>query len=223
MLSGLLPILALLSPQPYPTPLIYSIFVVTYLVRRRAARIPEPDARASAWPFGLAIVGGGLQLESLAWTTNFLNCAPQPSLMHPQLLPDLALGLAFYGGWAIAWVVLLRYFSFNLPQIFCAQGAFGVLIEQRGAIFLGGLAVMPFGLLLWTYVFLVYGSVVGIAYLLFGERLRATAGGARWWRYPLAWLLIAVLALALVGVWEALLSAGGLLPAARAICRFPLL
>ena len=48
----------------------------------------------------------------------------------------------------------------KMRQIFCAQGAFGVLIEQRGAIFLGGLAIMPFGLVLWIYVFLVYGSVV---------------------------------------------------------------
>ena len=152
VLSGLLPILALLNPQPDPTPLIYSIFVLTYVIRRRSASISE-EARASTWSFGLAIVGYG----------NFVKCAPQPALMHPQLLPDLALGIAFYGGWAIAWVVLLRYFSFSLRQVFCAQGAFGVLIEQRGAIFLSGLAVMPFGLVLWTYVFLVYGSVVGIA------------------------------------------------------------
>jgi hypothetical protein len=222
VLSGLLPILALLNSQPDPTPLIYSIFVLTYVIRRRGASDPE-DVHGSAWPFGLAIVGCGLLLEGLSWTTNFVKCAPQPALMHPQLLPDLALGLAFYGGWAIAWVVLLRYFSFSLPQVFCAQGAFGVLIEQRGAIFLGGLAVMPFGLVLWTYVFLVYGSVVGIAYLLFGERLRVVAGGARWWRYPLAWLLIAVLALALVGTWQALLHAAGMLPEPRAICGFPLI
>jgi hypothetical protein len=222
VLSGLLPILALLNPQPDPTPLIYSIFVLTYVIRRRSASVSE-EACASTWSFGLAIVGCGLLLESLSWTTNFVKCAPQPALMHPQLLPDLALGIAFYSGWAIAWVVLLRYFSFSLRQVFCAQGAFGVLIEQRGAIFLGGLAVMPFGLVLWAYVFLVYGSVVGIAYLLFGERLRTVAGRDRWWRYPLAWLLITVLTLALVGVWQALLRVAGLLPEPRAICRFPLL
>ncbi|HEU5103233.1 MAG TPA: hypothetical protein VFU22_29635 [Roseiflexaceae bacterium] len=221
LLSGLLPILALLSPQPDPTPLIYSLFVLTYIIRRRSAGGTE-EARTSAWSFGLAIVGCGLLLESLSWANNFVKCAPQPALMHPQLLPDLALGIAFYGGWAIAWVLLLRRFWFSLPQLFCAQGAFGVLIEQRGAIFLGGLAMMPFGLVLWTYVFLVYGSVVGIAYLLFGERLCAETGAARWWRYPLAWLLITVLALAFVAVWQALLRAAGLLPDPRAICGFPL-
>jgi hypothetical protein len=221
-LSGLLPTLPLLNPQPDPTLLIYSLFVLTYFIRRRGARFEAQAARGSAWPFGLAIVGAGLLVECLAWTSNFVKCAPQPALMHPQLLPDLALGVAFYGGWAIAWVVLLRYFSFSLRQVFCAQGAFGVLIEQRGAIFLGGLATMPLGLALWAYVFLVYGSVVGIAYLLFGERLRGLSERNRWWKYPLAWLAIALLALALVGAWQAVLHGAGLLPEPRPICGFPL-
>jgi hypothetical protein len=221
-LSGLIPLLPLLNPQPDPTLLIYSLFVLMYLISRAGAGARQPDTHAATWPFGLAIVGAGLLLECLAWSSNFLKCAPQPALMHPQLLPDLALGLAFYGGWAIAWLVLLRYFSFSLRQVFCTQAAFGVLVEQRGAIFLGGLVTMPLGLALWLYVFVVYGSIAGIAYLLFGERLRDEARRDRWWKYPLAWLLIAVLSLTLVGLWHVLLQGAGLIPEPRAICSFPL-
>jgi hypothetical protein len=221
-LSGLIPLLPLLNPQPDPTLLIYTLFVLTYFITDGGAGARYQDIRAATWSFGLAVVGAGLLLECLAWSSNFLKCNPQPALMHPQLLPDLALGLAFYGGWAIAWLVMLRYFSFSLRQVFCTQAAFGVLIEQRGAIFLGGLVTMPLGLALWLYVFVVYGSIAGIAYLLFGGPLFDETRRDRWWKYPLAWLLIAVCSLILVALWHILLQGAGLIPEPRAICSFPL-
>ena len=73
-LSGLLPILPLLNPQPDPTLLIYSLFVLTYFIRRRGAGFEAQAARGAAWRFGLAVVGAGLLVECLAWASNFVKC-----------------------------------------------------------------------------------------------------------------------------------------------------
>ncbi len=84
--------------------------------------------------------------------------------------------------------------------MFIIQGVYGVFLEQQGAVFLKGLDVMPLGLVLWLYVFVVYGSAAGLAYLPFEadfapRRRRACSR----WKLPSA-LLIQFLATAVVAI-----------------------
>jgi hypothetical protein len=216
-LSGAFALLALFGSPPDPTPLIYVAFVALWLLRP-ALMLPPANPRPAR--FAVALVAAGLALEMLAWLSNFLKCSPQPAMMHPQLAPDLLLGLAFYGAWAAAWLLLLRRYSFTPAQMFVTQGIFGVLVEQQGGIFIAGLATMPLGLLLWLYVFAVYGSGAGIAALVAGVPGPGARGGR--WRFPLALLLIAVIAWPTLLAWSGLAQGVGLLPAHAPICERPL-
>jgi hypothetical protein len=219
-LSGLIPLLALLNPEPDPVLLIYSAFVALRLLR------PPPEPATAAAPpralhFALLMVAAGFCLELLSWLGNFLACRPAPALLHPQLVPDLSLALGFYGSWAAAWLILLRHFRFGLGQIFVTQGLYGVMLEQQGAVFLHGLVTLPLGLLLWLYVFAAYGATAGIAVLLTGQ-VPGRGERSSWYRYPLALLLTVALSLLITGLWSGLLGATQLLPPPMPICERPL-
>jgi hypothetical protein len=88
-------------------------------------------------------------------------------LLHPQLIPDLILGLGFYGGWALAWLIAFRWFRFTLLEVFLATGLLGIGFEQLGAVFL--VMARTFmgnplqSLIIGAYVFVVYGSAAGLA------------------------------------------------------------
>ncbi|MBC8159742.1 MAG: hypothetical protein H7Z42_00865 [Roseiflexaceae bacterium] len=218
--SGFIPLLALLSATPDPTLLIYSLFVLLYLLRPRPA--PLAYTRGTMLRFGLAIIGCGLLVELLSWTNNFIECAPEPALLHPQLAPDLLLALGFYGAWGLAWLLGLRFFRFDLRQMFITQGLFGILIEQRGGILIAGLLSLPLGIVLWLYVFLVYGSAMGLAAILAGIPEHAQARAGSWWKYVLVWIAVLVSSLVFTGLWGALLNPLGLVPAPQPICTNPL-
>lgn len=217
-LSGLIPLLGLLGPEPDPTLLIYSLFVLLVFLRPVPEAVPTRGWHAR---FVLAVLGFGLLLESLSWTSNFVKCEPDPALLHPQLIPDLTLALGFYGAWALAWLILLRFFAFRPGQLFYTQGAFGVLIEQNGMVFLTGLLTLPLGLVFWLYLFVVYGAVIGCATRIAG--LPDSAGKRnRWWKYPLAWLAVLLLSLTVFALWHALLQGSGIIPSPQPICIRPL-
>ena len=118
-------------------------------------------------------------------------------------------------------------YRYSLADVFVVQGIYGVFIEQQGAVFLQGLRSLPVGLLLWVYVFLVYGSAMGLAYLPVAHPMASPErrrGGAR-----LA-LAVAARAAGLRGtilaslVWMALLHVLGVaIPARRPIWEAPLL
>jgi hypothetical protein len=216
-LSGAIALLALFGSSPDPTPLIYAAFVALWFAR---PLLPRTHGRPSPARFAIALIGSGLALEVLAWLSNFLKCSPAPAMMHPQLAPDLLLGLGFYGAWAAAWLLLLRRYTFTAGQLFVTQGIFGVLVEQQGAIFVAGLATLPAGLLLWLYVFAVYGSVAGIAALIAGVPGDGARAGR--WRFPLALLLMAVIAWPVLLLWSGMAQGVGLLPAHAPICERPL-
>jgi hypothetical protein len=218
--SGLLPLLLLLEDQPDPTLLIYSGFTLLVLasplLRRVVCAIPLP----SALLFGGLIVGAGWALELLAWLNNVLRCHPDPPLLHPQLFPDLIAAVGFYGSWGVAWALLLRRYHFTLPQIFFTQGAYGILIEQQGAIFLQGLVTMPLGLLIWLYALLVYGAIIGSAYCLVGPRFEQRSELRDHWRkYPIALVSILLTTLVVSGVWFLLTFL--FLPEPGPICERP--
>jgi len=222
-LSALLPLPGLLA-APHDTMLpIYTIFVAAVFLRRRletaAARVRLPRGLA----FGLLVLASGLLTETLAWLSNYLSRAAEPALFHPQLAYDLLLSPVVYGGWALAWPLLMRRWRFSLAEVFVIQGLYGILLEQDGAIFRQGLATMPLGIFLWVYVFLVYGSAIGLAYLPF-ERPYGDEDRKRGWiRLPIA--LGATLLATVVSslAWMGLLGLLGVsVPPPRPIVEAPL-
>ena len=222
-MSALLPLPGLLSSPPDTMLPIYSLFVVAVFARRpieaaaERLRIPRPIA------FALLVLASGLLAETLAWTSSYLARDPEPALLHPQLAYDLLLSPVVYGGWALAWPIVMRRWQFTLAEVFTVQGVYGILLEQQGAVLRQGLASLPWGVILWAYVFLVYGSAIGLAYLPFERNYAVEARPRGWTRLPIA--LGALLLMTIVSslVWAGLLHMLGVpIPASKPIWEAPL-
>lgn len=165
----------------------------------------------------------GFVTEILAWLGNYLARSEQPALLHPQLFFDLLLSPGIYAAWAVGWIVLTRRWRFSVAQVFVVQGIYGVFVEQQGAVFLKGLEAMPAGLLLFLYVFVVYGSAAGLGFLPFeGELASARAGDSRW-KVPAA-LAAQFVATAVVAIaWGLLVAGSGIdIPEPKPIWEAPL-
>lgn len=214
--SGAVPLLALCGAPPDPMLLIYSVFVGAWVLRRRVSIFPSGRFAVGrllgpVWlRYFVLMVLVGFLTETLAWAGNYLARAEQPALLHPQLLYDLLLSPGIYAAWAIGWIVLTRRWRFSLTDVFIIQGVYGVFIEQQGAVFLKGLAVMPLGLVLWLYVFVVYGSAAGLAYLPFEQDLAPLQARMSRWKVPAALVVqFAMTAVVAIG-WTLFLGALGI-------------
>ena len=222
-LSALLPLPGLLA-APHDTMLpIYTLFVAAVFLRRpleaAAGRVRLPRG----WAFGLLVLASGLLTETLAWLSSYLSRAPEPALLHPQLAYDLLLSPVVYGGWALAWPLLMRRWRFSLAEVFVIQGLYGILLEQDGLILRQGLASMPWGLVLWAYVFLVYGSAIGLAYLPFEKHYASGDRRRDWARLPIALGATLVATVVASLSWMAVLSLLGVsIPPPRPIVEAPL-
>jgi hypothetical protein len=226
LVSGLVPLLGLLGHPPDPMLLIYTVFVLACLGRSHLAvladKLPGPATLRVLVSFWLS----GSLTETLAWLNNWLKAAPEPALLHPQLLADLLIGLGFYGGWAVAWLIACRRFRFTLAETFVITGLQGIFFEQLGGVFLAMIKVFPANplqaVLFGGYVFLVHGSAAGVALapvLHQMERREASRSGARF-----AVVVVLMVGLAFLGCW--LIGAGSLLagglPPKRSIIDHPL-
>lgn len=222
LISGLVPLLGLFSPTPDLVPLVYSVFVVTYfLAPIRKLFVWIPLNKSLKFATVTLITSLGL-LELPSWIGEFLNCSPNPALLHPQLIPDLLLGVFFYLGWPLAWILVFKKYHFNVGEIFTTQGLFGVFIEQQGAIFLQGLTSFPVGLIWWVYVFVVYGSTMAIGFLLgWGETKDSRSSGKL--KYILALALITVFTLGFSILGSVILYSVGFISDPKPICQFPLI
>jgi hypothetical protein len=226
VVTGLVPLLGLLNRPPDTMLLITSLFALACLLRRRLAagadRLPGPTG---AWLLGFFWLSGSLT-ECLAWLNNRLQEAAEPALFHPQLIPDLIVGLGFYGGWAAAWWLALRRFRFTLAEAFFVTGVQGIFFEQLGAVFSRMVAAFranpAFSLLLGVYVLAVHGSAVGLALAPILHRFDAPPRSRHWIRFPAVCALMVGLAFA--GAWmigQISLAFGGL-PPKRSIVEHPL-
>jgi hypothetical protein len=220
--SGAVPLLALCGAPPDTMLLIYSVFVGAWVLRGRTSisgrRLPGP-----VWVhYFVLMVLVGFLTETLAWAGSYLARAEQPALLHPQLFYDLLLSPGIYGAWAVGWIVLTRRWRFSLAEVFVVQGVYGVFIEQQGAVFLKGLGAMPLGLVLWLYVFVVYGSAAGLAYLPFERALPPAQVRDSGWKYPAA-MAVQFVTTAVVAIgWGLLLTAVGVvIPEPRPIWLAP--
>lgn len=224
--SLLIPLLGLLSSPPDTMALIYTIFGLVFLFRNHAhslyQRVPGPDSLKVLVLFLLA----GTLTETLAWTNNYLKAAEQPALFHPQLIPDLIIGLGFYGGWALAWLLVLRWYRFAVPEAFIITGLQGIFFEQLGAVFLAMLAIVtqnPLAALFFgLYVFAVHGSVVGIALSPVIDETDTTPHSRHWTRFPIAILLMVGLAFAGCAAVSFVADLLGGLPPQQSIIEHPL-
>lgn len=226
VLSGLVPVLGLIGRPPDTMLLIYTVFVAACLLRRPLAaladRVPGPPAVALLLSFWLA----GSLTEVLAWTNNYLKAAPEPALFHPQLGPDLIIGLGFYGGWAAAWGVACRWFRFTLAEAFVVTGLQGIFFEQLGAVFL--LIVRVFrdnpvqAVIVGVYVFAVHGSAVGLGLVPVLHRLDRPSTSRHVVRFAV--VIVLMVGLAFAGAWLATVAASPLggLPPKRSITEHPL-
>ncbi|MHA1998029.1 MAG: hypothetical protein ACTSU9_07915 [Promethearchaeota archaeon] len=79
-------------------------------------------------------------------------------------------------------------FNAELKWVFIAGGIYGILTEQSGGIF------MSFNIIIWFYVFLVYGSFIAIPAAAFRSKL---AKIERKQVSPIIYIIITVISLVL--------------------------
>lgn len=219
ILSGLVILSTILFSSPSPL-LMYPLFVAVMVFRQPLSNLVAKIALSDNWKFILLTALAGYILETLAWMNNFFQKNPNPTLLHPQLIPNLILSTGLYAPWAITWLLLFKKYHFSLWQIIIVQGLYGVLLEQRGAVFLQGLMTMPLGLLFWAYVFIAYGFTMGSVYALFEGKLLQGQSNS-WTKYPLALTAIAVITLLIFFTWGFLVNAVGLIPKPGSITERP--
>jgi hypothetical protein len=185
-ISGAIPVLGFVTSHN-ATLLIFTLFVVALLGRQFVAAAFARVRLPAGVKFVLAIIVSGWLTECFAWLGSYLNHDKNPALFHPQLIPDLILAIGFYGGWAVAWLLVLRRWQFTLGQVFVTTGIFGIFVEQNGAVaavILASLAIPVQAALLALYVFAVYGAIMGLPYLLAGQSLPGAGERTGWLKYP---------------------------------------
>ncbi|MBA3823926.1 MAG: hypothetical protein H0X24_08525 [Ktedonobacterales bacterium] len=193
------------------TLLIYTLFAVALLNRQRVTAAFAHVRLPGAAKFGGAVLISGWLTECFAWLGSYLNHDKNPALFHPQLIPDLILAIGFYGGWAVAWLLVLRRWQFTLGQVFVTTGLMGIFVEQNGAVIaviIASLGNPLLAALLALYVFAVYGAIMGLPYLLAGKGVPGAGARTGWLKYlailagmffgaKLLFLVVAVVAMAL--------------------------
>jgi hypothetical protein len=204
-------LLWLLGSPPDPTLLVYSVFIVTLV-----SSLTLNKVRSFTLRLVFALLLGGYLAEVLAWFSNRLANETNPALLHPELLPDLLLATGFYGGWAVAWRLTLQFFRFSLLESFIISGLFGVLLEQDSAVLRGIVQALPVNplqaLILAFYVFLVYGSVLGIAYRLADVKNSQRGKRNNILKYPIVFALMFVSMNVFTGLVFLVANSFGLLP-----------
>ncbi len=220
-LSGLLPVLVLAVTGFDTMPLIYTALVLVLLSPRASFGF----GRASFW-FFVAFLLSGILTEVLAWLSGYLAGKATPVTFHPQLIPDLLLGLGFYGGMAVAWIIALRWFRFSLVSALVIAGIYGVFIEQDGAVVIaivqGLAAANPVVIMLGAYVFIIYASFTGIAFAPFMRGFDNPARSSHWLRFLLVPALLYAFTHIGVFIVFTISEAMGGLPAPRSALEFPL-
>ena len=115
----------------------YTAFVVVVLFLRRFETLMDHLPGTAALQLVVLFLISGSITETLAWLNNYWKAAPQPALeFHPQLFAHLIVGIGFYGGWAVAWLIMFHWFRFTLLEVFLVTGFLGIGFEQLGAVFL---------------------------------------------------------------------------------------
>lgn len=219
-LSALLPLIPLFGKPTDPLLLPYSLFVILYFFKNRI----DPFKNISIPPelkLALLTLFIGFGVETLAWVNNYFAKRANPILFHPQLIYDLLISFALYGGWAIGWFLILKKFKFTTMQVFLTQGLFGIMIEQQGQVFIKGLTAMPLGLLMWIYVFLAYAPIMGLSYIFMEKQFIQKNKSNRFLKYFAAIIILAIINISFFLIWTPFLDKIGVIPDPKPIWTSP--
>jgi hypothetical protein len=227
IVTAAIPLLGLTKSPPDFMLLIYTAFVAALFARSRIETWAS-GIRLKPWlKLWIGMVLAGWLAECLAWAGHYAARSPKPILLHPQLIPDLILGFGFYSGWALAWMIVLRWTGFSLAAAFVTTGILGVFFENMGAVFVqivADMATNPFiGVMRGAFVFAVYGSIVGLGLMPVLREWPAKRGRAAWAVYPVAFVLLFLLAAGGTALVGAVGTPMGLIPEKRPIGEHPLI
>jgi hypothetical protein len=187
-LSGIIPFGGLFSSPPDLMLLVYTLFVVLVLFRRRIRRAVERIPLPPSLQFIIFSIVSGWIGEVCAWSGAYAERSAHPALLHPQLIPDLVLAIGFYAGWAAGWLILFLFCRVSVAGVFITTGIFGVFVEQDGAIakmVWNQFSAHPL-LAAWLalYVFAVYGSLICNGYLPVRDLLHRRHPRLAWLKKP---------------------------------------
>lgn len=222
-ISATIPIFLTVFQQD-TTLLVYTFFVAIFLASQRTANQESKLKSSPKIRFVFSVFLCGWLAEICAWTTNYLSANPNPALLSPQLSSDLILAIGYYGGWAIAWLIVTHWFSFTLHSVFLVTGIMGIFVEENGSVALSivsNIGSDPLGsVLLAISVFAVYGSILGASYLLAGNFWKHD-GRQNLVKYPLVIVLMVVLSAALFFLVSTIGSSIGLVHSPEPITKHP--
>ena len=225
VLSGAIPLLALLASPPQTMLLIYTLFVAAVLLRERIQIDAFRSETRGVAVLGVSVLLCGLVGETFAWANNYLARTDPPILFHPQLIPDLILGVGFYGGWGIAWTIITRRFAFTVREVFCTTGVMGIAVENNLAVLkaiLASLLANPLhAAMLGLYVFAVYGSMAATPFVVLERAITIHRQRSHWIKYPLAVVLMFSCASLLTVLVHLAAKPLGLIPLKRSMVEHP--
>jgi len=225
LLSGLVPLVDAFRKHP-DSLLIYTVFVLACLFRRPLAaladRLPGPSALHLLGSFILF----GWLAETFAWIGNYSTAAPNPGLLHPQFFANQILAVGLYSGWAIAWLIVLRWFRFTLTEAMVVTGLQGIVFEGLGRVFVKIISVVMVNPLLAVmmalYLFLVHCSFLGAAMAPVLHQFDRPDKSRHWVRYVLVIVLVVALCIICTALMGWLTKLFGGLPPKRSIIEHPL-
>jgi len=133
--------------------LIFPFFCIIYYFREKLSAIVEKIPSSAFVKYFLIGTLTGLLAEYLAISSG-------SGFFNPNLLKGFILSIGLYGAIPVIWYFLLQKYSFSIRDVFSLGGIWGIFVEQDLAI------LLSFDIFAYLYVFVVYGSLICIPYLL---------------------------------------------------------
>ncbi len=133
--------------------LIFPLFCIIYYFREKLSAIVEKIHSSAFVKYFLIGTLTGLLAEYLAISSG-------SGFFNPNLLKGFILSIGLYGAIPVIWYFLLQKYSFSIRDVFSLGGIWGIFVEQDLAI------LLSFDIFAYLYVFVVYGSLICIPYLL---------------------------------------------------------
>lgn len=107
----------------------------------------------------------GLITELFAILNNLSKPPEERILFHPDPAINIVLAIFYYFPIFFFAAIILHKYKMTEINVFLIGGIYGICTEQMFQI------LLSFNLILWFYVFLVYGSFITIPYTIFKNRL----------------------------------------------------
>lgn len=140
------------------------VFSIVFLLRGRVAIRATLHPRRVVF---LVTLGFGLFFESTAILTGYsTNEFGQSTLFHPDPSLDLIISLFYWIPFSLFWTYLLTRYAYTLRSIILLGGTYGALTEQLFVVPLMLINGNPLGLLVGFYLFGLYGSMMGLIYMI---------------------------------------------------------